>query len=591
MRRSWPLLIGALWMLGSTSAWGANHVLVESQSVAPGATGIEIGVYIENDIDMSGIVIPLEIREVTTTGAFPTGSLTLESANRLTVSLIGFVTKLFYPEPDNTNPAQCDGRGYATPGTLDFVSPDGMLYTGICTFDPCFPTGNDGSPPDGTPSLILTFDVTNVDGLFVIDTTCVTPANLLLFVDCVTSGPVEPTFTAGQITVGTPAFPPDVGDIPDQTIDEGGAFAAIALDDYVSDLDNADSEITWTTAGQTDLIVTIGPGRVATIATPDDDWFGTETVTFTATDPDLQSDDDAATFTVNPVNDPPVLAPIGAKVVLAGKFLTFAMSSSDVDNETLTLSMENEPAGATLSSDGTGGGTFSWLTTCDDEGLHGVTFIVSDGSLADSEDVAITVLPNPDTLKASPDSIGFTFEFEGAPPAPAAVLISDPGCGELPWEAVSSETWLLVNPGSGTTPSTLELSVDTAGLTVGEYDAMVTVTETVGGKSLAAHVEITVHLSVVGELCLCRWHGDPVRDSVINALDVVTVVNVVFRDAFAIGETTCPFAMIDVNCDCVFNVLDVVIFVDHAFREVTDPLCGEAGPCGAPTPPGPCTEY
>ena len=253
--------------------------------------------------------------------------------------------------------------------------------------------GNDGVPPGGTPSLVFTFDVTSVDGLFVIDTTCVTPANYLLYVDCLTSGPVEPEFTAGVITVGTPAFPPDVEDIPDQTIDEGGAFATIALDDFVTDLDNPDSEITWTASGHSELTVSISPSRVATVSTPDPDWYGDETITFTATDPDDQTDSDAATFTVNPVNDPPVLSPIGPKNVLAGKFLTFPVSSSDIDSPTLTLTMENAPPAATLSPTGTGTGTFGWLTECADEGVHMVLFIVSDGSLADSENVAITVLP------------------------------------------------------------------------------------------------------------------------------------------------------------------------------------------------------
>ncbi|HUU44121.1 MAG TPA: hypothetical protein VM118_00175 [Acidobacteriota bacterium] len=591
MRKTWPVLIVALWALGGACAWGANHVLVESQSVAPGATGVQIGVYVENDLELNGLVIPLEIREVTATGAFPTNTLTLDAANRLTTSLIGFVTKYFYPDEDNTNPTQCSGAGFATKGALDFVSPDGVLYSAISVLDPCLPIGTDGAPPGGTPSLIFTFDVTSVDGLFVIDTTCVTPANYLLYVDCVTSGPVEPMFTAGVITVGTPAFPPEVGDIPDQTIDEGETFATIALDDFVTDLDSPDAEIIWTAAGETELIVSISPTRVATIAAPHPDWFGSETITFTATDPDDQWDSDAATFTVNPVNDPPVLSTIGAKTVLAGKYLTFYMSSSDIDNTTLDLTMENAPPAATLSPDGTGGGTFGWLTGCADEGVHTVLFIVSDGSLADSENVAITVLPNPDTLQASKTSIEFTYQFEGAPPTPVTVQITDPGCGELPWGAVASEPWLLLNPGSGTTPSALELSVDTTGLTVGEYDAIVIVTEQTPDKTIVASVEIAVHLAVVGVLCNCDHTGDPIPDYVTDVLDLVVAVKTVFRDMKPVSQANCPFVMMDVNCDCVYDILDIVILADHVFRDVTDPYCSEEGPCGASEPPGPCSEY
>ena len=41
---------------------------------------------------------------------------------------------------------------------------------------------------------------------------------------------------------------PVVSDIPDQTILEGGSFVTINLDDYVEDVEDADSEISWTSA-------------------------------------------------------------------------------------------------------------------------------------------------------------------------------------------------------------------------------------------------------------------------------------------------------------------------------------------------------
>ncbi len=90
---------------------------------------------------------------------------------------------------------------------------------------------------------------------------------------------------------------PVVGNIPDQTIAEGGTFTTINLDDYVSDVDNTDAEMTWTYSGNTDLTVSI-VDRVATIMTPSADWTGSETITFTATDPGLLPDSDPATFTV-----------------------------------------------------------------------------------------------------------------------------------------------------------------------------------------------------------------------------------------------------------------------------------------------------
>jgi hypothetical protein len=591
MRKSLALA-GALWMLGGAGAMGANHVIVESKAVAPGATGVQVGVYVENDISLNGLVIPLEFREITTAGAFPTNTLTVDPANRLTTSLVGFVTKNFYPAEDNPNPNFCGGVGFSTSGALDFISPDAFLYSAISVGDPCLAVGTDGAPPGGTPSLIISFDVTNVDGLFVIDTTCVTPANNLLYVDCATSDPVVPTFAAGQITVGTPAFPPVVDDIPDQTIEEGGSFATIALDDFVADIDNTDSEISWVASGQSALSVTIGPGRVATITTPNPDWSGAETITFTATDPSVQSDADAATFTVNPVNDPPVLNPIGPRAVLAGKFLAFTVSASDIDNPTLIMTMENGPSGSLFADSPPANGTFNWATGCVDEGTHLVTFIASDGILADSEVVAITVEPNPDFLNITPDSLDFTFEFEGTPPSAQNFQISDPGCGELGWTAVASEPWVVLSADNGITPTAIAVDIDTTGLVGGEYDAVISFIEANPARSPeVVQVDVPIHLSVVAQLCLCPCFGDPVCDSVPNVLDITNVINVVFRSAFPLGTVTCTTFMTDVDCDCILNVLDVTLIIDHVFRGSTAPYCGEEGPCGQEEHVLPCAGF
>jgi hypothetical protein len=120
--------------------------------------------------------------------------------------------------------------------------------------------------------------------------------------------------------------PPTISDIPDQTIAEGSIFATISLDDFVSDVDNSDAEMTWTYSGNTELTVSI-VARVATITIPSVDWNGAETITFTATDPDLASDSDAATFTVTAVNDAPVVGDIPNQTIAEGS--AFAVISLD----------------------------------------------------------------------------------------------------------------------------------------------------------------------------------------------------------------------------------------------------------------------
>jgi uncharacterized repeat protein (TIGR02543 family) len=190
--------------------------------------------------------------------------------------------------------------------------------------------------------------------------------------------------------------PPVVSDIPDQTIDEGESFATINLDDYVEDPDDPDSELTWSFTGNTDLIVDIDINHVATISTLDGNWNGAETIAFTATDPDLESDSDEVTFMVNAVNDPPVLDPIGNQTTFQDEELTFTAIASDVDNpaEDLTFSLKDGaegevPEGASIDPVS---GVFSWTPT-EEQGGSDYTFdvCVSDGELSDCETITVTV--------------------------------------------------------------------------------------------------------------------------------------------------------------------------------------------------------
>ncbi|MCK5030388.1 MAG: PKD domain-containing protein, partial [Thermoplasmatales archaeon] len=95
--------------------------------------------------------------------------------------------------------------------------------------------------------------------------------------------------------------PPVVSNIPGQTISEGESFNTINLDNYVDDVEDPDSAISWSYSGNSQLTVSI-TNRVATISTPNPNWNGQETITFTAEDTGGLTDSDAATFTVNPTN-------------------------------------------------------------------------------------------------------------------------------------------------------------------------------------------------------------------------------------------------------------------------------------------------
>ena len=92
-------------------------------------------------------------------------------------------------------------------------------------------------------------------------------------------------------------------------------------------------------------------------------------------------------FKLLPLNQPPVLAPIGDKTVDEAKELKFTLEAQDPDQDPLTYSASNLPEGAGFDAQTS---TFSWTPTYEQAGDYpGVHFEVSDGALTDSEDIII----------------------------------------------------------------------------------------------------------------------------------------------------------------------------------------------------------
>ena len=214
------------------------------------------------------------------------------------------------------------------------------------------------------------------------------------------------TFTAtdpGNLSAGNPATftvtavndAPLVTDIPDQTINEGDSFATIALDNYVSDVDNADSELTWSYSGNSSLTVSISAAHVATISTPNADWNGAEIITFTATDPGNLSAGDPAAFTVSAVNDTPLVTDIPDQTINEGdSFTTIALDNyvSDVDNADADLTWSySGNSELSVSIDAAHVATIS-TPNADWNGNETITFTATDPAGASDSDPAVFVV-------------------------------------------------------------------------------------------------------------------------------------------------------------------------------------------------------
>lgn len=105
------------------------------------------------------------------------------------------------------------------------------------------------------------------------------------------------------------------------------------------------------------------------------------------------------------VNQPPTLASIGNKSVVAGQTIAFNISATDPNVTIPVLSIQSIPPGAAFQDSGNGRGRFSWTPAVPDIGPHVMTFTASDGSNIDSETITINVLdPTPITVNMQEES-------------------------------------------------------------------------------------------------------------------------------------------------------------------------------------------
>ncbi len=158
--------------------------------------------------------------------------------------------------------------------------------------------------------------------------------------------------------------------------------------------------------------------------TPTYDQAGSCAVTFMASDGTAQ-DSETITISVINVNRPPALGAIGNQSVNENASLTFSVSATDPDGDSLTYSATGLPSGAHFANR-----AFSWTPSYDQAGSYPVVFTVSDGTLTDSEQITITAANISDQTPPSAEGI---YPAANAIQVPVnsviALTISDAGSG------------------------------------------------------------------------------------------------------------------------------------------------------------------
>ncbi len=184
--------------------------------------------------------------------------------------------------------------------------------------------------------------------------------------------------------------------IADQELSEDFATYTIDLNDAFKD---SDSALNFSVSGNSNVLVSIENG-IATIS-PTADWNGSETLTFTATDPSGESVSQTVDFTVAPVVD---IEADSADVVEDTPTIINVLGNDTFEgkDKVVSLDAENGPKNGTVIVNNDGTVTY----TPDDNyvGKDTFTYVVTSGGVSESTTVTVNVTP----VNDKPESEDFT---------------------------------------------------------------------------------------------------------------------------------------------------------------------------------------
>ncbi|HCM1178166.1 TPA: tandem-95 repeat protein, partial [Vibrio parahaemolyticus] len=184
--------------------------------------------------------------------------------------------------------------------------------------------------------------------------------------------------------------------IADQELSEDFATYTIDLNDAFKD---SDSALNFSVSGNSNVLVSIENG-IATIS-PTADWNGSETLTFTATDPNGESVSQTVDFTVAPVVD---IEADSTNVVEDTSTIINVLGNDTFEgkDKVVSLDAENGPKNGTVTVNNDGTVTY----TPDDNyvGKDTFTYVVTSGGVSESTTVTVNVTP----VNDKPESEDFT---------------------------------------------------------------------------------------------------------------------------------------------------------------------------------------
>ena len=170
------------------------------------------------------------------------------------------------------------------------------------------------------------------------------------------------------------------------------------------------------------------------------------------------------------VNYAPELTPIDARTVAVGSSISFKITATDMNNDTLSYSVDGLPTGANFDSETQ---EFIWTTTISQVGTWTITFMVTDGALSDSMEVIISVEDSPSRLEANDITSSqfiLTWSPPNTPPAGYRIYCNNVEIGSV--GLITRPNYTITSLMPNTESSYKVVAVDWKGETIGESEAI-----------------------------------------------------------------------------------------------------------------------
>ncbi len=313
------------------------------------------------------------------------------------------------------------------------------------------------------------------------------------------------------LTVTAAPVPPTIGLSPSSLSFTGAQGGANPANQTLSVTNTGGGTMSWSVSDNAAWL-TLSPTSGST--TP-----GTVTVSVNLTGLTAGTYNATVTITATGATNTPQTVPVTLTVTAAPPTIGLSPTSFTFTG----VQGGANPANQTLSVTNTGGGTMSWSVTdtatwltlspasgtapgsatvsVNLTGLTAGTYnatvtITATGATntPQTAPVTLTVTAAPATIGRNPASFTFTGVQGALNPANQTLSITNTGGGTLSWSVSDNASWLTVSPTSGTTTTetdSVTVSVNTASLATGTYNAAITITAS-GATNTPQTVPVTL---------------------------------------------------------------------------------------------------